>query len=77
MPFVATLVGVGLYSLMDVLMKGATLVISVYSAILWRSLAAVVVVVPAWRLSGGLWPERTTLRLHLLRGVVAAGMLFS
>jgi len=74
MPFVATLVGVGLYSLMDVLMKGATLAIGVYSAILWRSFTAVVVVVPAWRLSGGSWPERATLRVHLLRGVVSAGM---
>ena len=74
MPFIATLAGVGLYSLMDVLMKSATLAIGVYSAILWRSAAAVVVAVPAWRLSGGIWPERATLRLHLLRGVVAAGM---
>ena len=74
MPFVATLVGVGLYSLMDVLMKGATLAIGVYSAILWRSFTAVVVVVPAWRLSGGSWPKRATLRVHLLRGVVSAGM---
>ena len=74
MPFVATLIGVGLYSLMDVLMKGATLAIGVYSAMLWRSLTAVVVVAPAWRLTGGAWPERATLRLHILRGVVSAGM---
>jgi S-adenosylmethionine uptake transporter len=74
MPFLATLLGVGLYSLMDVFMKGSTLAIGVYSALLWRSLFAVVLVVPLWRARGGRWPGAATLRLHLLRGVVAAMM---
>ena len=74
MPFLATLVGVGLYSSMDVLMKSSTLAIGVYSAMLWRSLFATMLVVPAWRLSGGRWPAASTLRLHVLRGVVGAGM---
>ncbi len=74
LPFVATLVGVALYSLMDALMKGSSLAIGAYSALLWRSVAAVLLAVPLWRLSGGRWPERTTVRLHLLRGTVAAAM---
>lgn len=74
MPFLATLLGVALYSLMDVLMKGSSLAIGVYSTMLWRSVAAVVVIVPTWRLSGGRWPPASTLRLHLMRGAVAAGM---
>ena len=74
MPFLATLVGVGLYSSMDVLMKSSTLAIGVYSAMLWRSLFAAMLVVPAWRLSGGRWPAASTLRLHVLRGMVGAGM---
>jgi S-adenosylmethionine uptake transporter len=74
LPFIATLVGVALYSLMDALMKGSSLAIGAYSALLWRSMAAVLLAVPLWRLSGGRWPELTTVRLHLLRGVVAAAM---
>lgn len=74
LPFLATLLGVALYSLMDGLMKGSSLAIGAYSALLWRSLAAVVLVVPLWQLSGGRWPSHPTVRLHLLRGVVAAAM---
>lgn len=74
LPFAATLAGVALYSLMDALMKGSSLAIGAYSALLWRSVAAVLLAVPLWRLRGGRWPERKTVRLHLLRGVVAAAM---
>jgi S-adenosylmethionine uptake transporter len=74
LPFAATLVGVALYSLMDALMKGSSLAIGAYSALLWRSLVAVPLVIPLWRLSGGTWPARKTVRLHLLRGTVAAAM---
>lgn len=74
LPFAATLLGVALYSLMDALMKGSSLAIGAYSALLWRSLAASLVVIPLWRLSGGKWPARETARLHLLRGVVLAAM---
>jgi S-adenosylmethionine uptake transporter len=73
LPFAATLLGVALYAVMDALMKGGSLALGAYSAMLWRSLAAVVVVVPLWRLTGGRWPATTTVRLHVLRGVVAAG----
>ena len=74
MPFLATLAGVGLYSLMDVLMKTSALAIGVYSAMLWRSMVAASIAIPAWRLRGGRWPAASTLRLHVLRGVVGCGM---
>jgi S-adenosylmethionine uptake transporter len=77
LPFLATLAGVALYSLMDALMKGSSLAIGVYSALLWRSVVAFAVVAPAWRLTGGRWPKPSTARLHLLRGVVSAGMALS
>lgn len=73
MPFVLTLLAVGLFSLMDALVKNATLVIGVYSTLLWRSLTAVLLVVPAWRISGWRWPPAATLRLHVTRGVVSTG----
>lgn len=74
LPFAATLTGVALYSLMDALMKGSSLAIGAYSALLWRSVAAVLLAIPLWRLSGGKWPGREAVRLHLLRGTVAAAM---
>ena len=41
LPFAATLAGVALYALMDALMKGSSLAIGTYSALLWRSVVAV------------------------------------
>jgi S-adenosylmethionine uptake transporter len=76
-PVLVTLAGVGLYSVMDAMMKGASLAVGAYSALLWRSILAAGVMIPAWRMTGGRWPGRQTLRLHVLRGVVAAGMAFS
>lgn len=73
-PFAATLLGVALYALMDVLMKGSSLAVGAYAALFWRSLVAIVFVIPLWRLTGGKWPDASTVRLHLLRGMVAAGM---
>jgi S-adenosylmethionine uptake transporter len=76
-PVLVTLFGVALYSVMDAMMKGASLALGAYSAMLWRSLIAVALTYPAWRLSGGQWPDPATFRLHILRGVVASGMALS
>lgn len=74
LPFFVTVGAIALYSLMDGLMKGASLAVGAYSAMLWRSLAGTAVMVPLWRWRGGRWPGASTVRLHLLRGAVAAGM---
>jgi S-adenosylmethionine uptake transporter len=74
LPFAVTLAGVALYSLMDALMKGTSLAIGAYSALLWRSLVGALLVIPLWRWSGGCWPHAATVRLHALRGIVAAAM---
>ncbi|MEO5707111.1 MAG: DMT family transporter [Alteraurantiacibacter sp.] len=76
-PVLVTLLGVALYAVMDAMMKGASLAMGAYSALLWRSFFAIGLTVPAWRLTGGRWPDGKTLRLHTLRGVVAAGMALS
>ncbi|MEO6388875.1 MAG: DMT family transporter [Croceibacterium sp.] len=73
-PFAATLVGVALYSLMDAMMKGSSLALGAYSALFWRNLVAAIVLIPLWHLRGSRWPDPATVRLHILRGVVAAGM---
>ncbi|MXO73379.1 DMT family transporter [Alteraurantiacibacter buctensis] len=73
-PILMTLLGVGFFSVMDAMMKGASLAMGAYSALLWRCLIAVAGTLPAWRLAGGKWPDRPTMRLHMLRGAVGAGM---
>jgi len=72
--FAVCCVGVALFSVMDGAMKGVSLSIGLYNALLWRALAGAVLgafLMMAFRLP---WPGRAALRLHLLRGVVVAGM---
>ncbi|MET0249533.1 MAG: DMT family transporter [Sphingobium sp.] len=66
--------GVALFSVMDGVMKGVSLSIGLYNALLWRALVGVglgAILMLALRLP---WPGRAALRLHLLRGLVVAAM---
>lgn len=74
LPVFAALLGVAFLSLMDALMKGASLAIGAYSAALLRSVVGVMLVAPIWRLRGGRWPQPAVLRVHVLRGSVASLM---
>ncbi|MHA6332765.1 DMT family transporter [Qipengyuania sp. CAU 1752] len=77
LPFVLALVGVGMLSLMDAFMKGASLAIGAYSAAVLRSALGLVIIAPVWLARGGLWPRPAVLRLHLLRGTISAFMALS
>jgi S-adenosylmethionine uptake transporter len=59
---------------MDGLMKSAALAVGAYSAMMVRSVFGVAMMLPLWKLGGGVWPERSALRLHALRGAISAGM---
>jgi len=73
-PVAAALAGIALFSVMDALMKRASLVGGVYSALLARSLIGAALLTPVWRLRGGRMPGWPVLRLHAARGLLAAGM---
>ena len=77
MPFLAVAAGIASFSVMDALMKNASLAVGAYSAMLWRSLLGAVLMVPLWKLRGGKMPQGETLRLHALRGLNSAGMATS
>ncbi len=77
LPFAAVAAGIACFSVMDALMKGASLAVGAYSAMLWRSAAGVVLMYPVWRLGGGRRPARAAMRLHALRGLNSAGMATS
>jgi len=77
LPFAAALAGVALFSLMDALMKGASIAVGAYSALLLRSLIALTLIGPAWLALGGKWPPRSAMRIHVVRGLVASAMAFT
>lgn len=74
LPVLAALFGLALFSLMDGVMKAASLAIGAYAAMCWRGLAGSLLMLPLWlwRVQG--WPAWTTLKVHLLRGSVASIM---
>lgn len=77
MPFLAALIGVGVLSLMDALMKQASLAAGAYSATLLRSLIATAISLPIWLALRPRWPEKKALKLHVERGVISAFMALS
>ena len=77
LPFAAALAGVAVFSLMDALMKGASLAVGAYSALLVRSVIGLCLAAPLWLVSRRERPSRRAVRLHLLRGVVGAAMAFT
>ena len=74
MPFIAVAAGIGTFSVMDGLMKAASLAVGAYNAMLWRSLVGALIMVPYWLLRGGKWPAKPALRLHAARGLTSAFM---
>lgn len=74
MPFLAVAAGIASFSMMDGLMKNASLAIGAYSAMVWRSLLSMAVMLPLWKARGGVWPRGELLRLHALRGLNSAFM---
>jgi len=76
-PLAAALAGVATFSLMDALMKRASIDTGAYNAVLFRSWIGVVIMLPVWRLSGGNWPDVPRLKVHLLRSAVVAAMAWT
>jgi S-adenosylmethionine uptake transporter len=72
--FAVAAIGIGLFSIMDAVMKGLVLAIGVYNAMLWRSMANVVLGAAAWGLIGYRRPSRRAMRLHVARGIVTCAM---
>lgn len=77
LPFLFAFAGVGMLSLMDAFMKGASIAVGAYSAAFFRSAIGVAIIAPIWLGMGGKWPVRAVLRLHLLRGTVSTFMALS
>ncbi|MFZ1742798.1 MAG: DMT family transporter [Pontixanthobacter sp.] len=77
LPFAAALLGVCFLSLMDAFMKGAALAVGAYCAAVFRSAIAATIVTPVWVASGGRWPKRHVLKIHLIRGTVSGFMALS
>jgi S-adenosylmethionine uptake transporter len=73
--FAMAVIGIGLFSVMDALMKGLALHIGAYNAALWRSLAGAVMTGALFLMRRPRRPPMKVLRLHALRGVNASALI--
>jgi S-adenosylmethionine uptake transporter len=74
--FAVGTLGIALFSGMDALMKLLTLALSTYNALFWRFLAGALIAGLVYFAMRPARPSRAAMRLHLVRGVVAAVMAF-
>jgi len=72
--FAVAALGIGLFSVMDAVMKSLVLGIGVYNALLWRQMASVGLGAVAWKLGRSGRPSGRALKLHFARGLVTAAM---
>ncbi|MGC4250088.1 MAG: DMT family transporter [Sphingobium sp.] len=73
-PFLACCAGVGLFAMMDGVMKGLSLSIGLYNALLWRALTGSLLGLALMIVTRRKWPDRRVLRLHLIRGLAVSLM---
>ena len=73
-PFILCCVGVALFSVMDAAMKGLSLSIGLYNALLWRAVTGTVLGLILMIVTRQRWPTPAVLCIHLLRGTVVAFM---
>ncbi|QQV76836.1 DMT family transporter [Sphingomonas aliaeris] len=69
--FAVASIGIASYSVMDAVMKGMSIAHGAYSAVLWRSVAGVVLMLPIFLARRRPWPGREAIILHASRGIVA------
>jgi S-adenosylmethionine uptake transporter len=77
-PFAVATAGIAVFSLMDALMKGLSLAMGAYNALLWRTLAGATLAGTVFFLRRSPWPARAAMRFHLIRGSMSTlmAMLF-
>lgn len=70
-PFLVACLGVASFCVMDALMKGLSIAIGVYNAMLWRMLAGAILAGAVFVWMRLPWPRGPALRLHLLRSFIS------
>ena len=74
-PFLVACGGIATFSMMDVLMKGLSIEIGAYNAVLWRTGAGTLFSGLLYLASRpAAWPDTATMKIHAIRALFVAGM---
>ncbi len=74
LPIAVACLGIALFSAMDAAMKGLSIALGAYNAMLWRVVIGSVLSAVPFVIAGGKLPSRKGLRVHCIRGAVTAIM---
>ena len=74
MPVLAVVAGIATFSMMDATIKGASLAVGVYTALLFRNLFGTLLTFPLWLAAGRPSPSPAVLKLHALRAGITSAM---
>lgn len=74
LPFAAACLGIALFSVMDAAMKGLSIEIGAYNAMIWRLVCGFVIGGIAFFGMRSPWPTKPAMRLHMIRGGIGAVM---
>lgn len=72
--FGIAVLGIAVFSSMDAVMKGLTLELGIYNALLWRTAVGVILTGLIYLPRRTDWPSRSTMQVHLIRGAVSTMM---
>jgi S-adenosylmethionine uptake transporter len=74
--FAVGVLGIALFSGMDAVMKVLVIGIGTFATMFWRNLIGIGVSGMLYATRRSPWPERSTMKIHLSRGFLSAGMGF-
>jgi len=72
--FAVGTLGIASFSAMDAVMKGLSLSIGTYNALLWRTVAGALIAAAFFIGARNPWPGRAAMRVHLTRGLIGVPM---
>ncbi|MPS67691.1 MAG: DMT family transporter [Novosphingobium sp.] len=74
LPVLAVIAGIATFSAMDAAIKGASIAIGVFTALLLRNLFGTILTLPLWLIAGRPVPSRALLKVHALRAAITSAM---
>ncbi|MEA3016305.1 MAG: S-adenosylmethionine uptake transporter [Sphingomonadales bacterium] len=72
--FAVGTLGIAFFSAMDAVMKGLSLSIGTYNALLWRTTAGALIAAAFFFGARSPWPGKAAMRVHLTRGLIGVPM---
>ncbi|MBK6739320.1 MAG: DMT family transporter [Haliea sp.] len=76
LPFTVATVGIATFAAMDAVMKGLSIELGAYNAMLWRTAIGLLIAIALFLWKRTRWPQRRVIRLHVWRGVLTSLMAF-